>query len=379
LEQQSDINEERLTQEFIRLAEISSPSFREREIADYLQDRLAGFGLEVTEDDAGSRIGGEVGNIYACLPGDRNRPALFFCAHMDTVNMADGVKVVFEDGVFRSAGSTILGGDDKAGIAAILEVLEVLCRQPAPHADLEIIFTVGEEQGLLGSRHFDCGRLKSQFGYVLDSDGDPGTMIIAAPAQNVLDVIIRGRAAHAGIEPEKGISAIQVAGRALARLPLGRIDAETTSNMGLIQGGKATNIIPDSCFIQGEVRSLDRAKLDRLTSRIVSEFNSVAQEAGAKSEARVTFKYPEFHLDRDLPVFRIAAGAAGKLGLKVSYETSGGGSDANNFNAAGKVTANLGIGMRQVHTADEFLRQSDLVADARWLLEIAKQGGGRTR
>ncbi len=371
MEQHVDgINEERLTQEFIRLAEIASPSFRERGIADYLKHRLAGFGLEVTEDDTGDRIGGDTGNIYTCLPGDKNSPALFLCAHMDTVNMADGVKVVFKDGVFRSEGSTILGGDDKAAIAAIIEVLEVLRRQPAQHGDLEIIFTVGEEQGLLGSKHFDCSRLKSEFGYVLDSDGDPGTMITAAPAQNQLDVIIRGRAAHAGIEPERGINAIQVAGQALARLPLGRIDAETTSNIGVIQGGKATNIIPDSCFIQGEVRSLDRAKMDSLTSKIGSEFTRAAEAAGAGSEVRVTFKYPEFHLDRDLPVFRIAAGAAGKLGLKVSYETSGGGSDANNINAAGRTAANLGIGMKQVHTTEEFLRLSDLVADARWLWEI---------
>lgn len=376
MEQHADgINQERLIQEFIRLAEISSPSFREREIADYLKHRLAGFGLDVAEDDTGERIGGDAGNIYTCLPGDKNRPALFLCAHMDTVNLANGVKVEFQDGVFRSEGSTILGGDDKAGMAAIIEVLEVLRRQPAPGGDLEILFTVGEEQGLLGSKHFDCSRLKSQFGYVLDSDGDPGTMITAAPAQNQLDVIIRGRAAHAGIEPERGINAIQVAAQALARLPLGRIDSETTSNMGVIQGGKATNIIPDSCFIQGEARSLDRAKLDSLTSKIVSEFTTVAEAAGAKSEVRVTFKYPEFHLDRDLPAFRIAAGAAGKLGLKVSYETSGGGSDANNLNAAGKVTVNLGIGMRQVHTTDEFLRLSDLVADASWLWEIVKQSG----
>jgi tripeptide aminopeptidase len=372
LEQHADgINEERLAQEFIRLAEIASPSFRERELADYLKQRLAGFGLDVTEDDAGDLIGGDTGNIYACLPGDKDRPALFFCAHMDTVNLANGVKVAFKDGVFRSEGSTILGGDDKAGIAAIIELLETLRLHPAPHGDLELIFTVGEEQGLLGSKHFDCSRLKSEFGYVLDSDGDPGTMITAAPAQNQLDVIVRGRAAHAGIEPERGINAIQVAGQAIARLPLGRIDAETTSNLGVIQGGKATNIIPDSCFIQGEVRSLDRAKLDSLTSKIVSEFTRTAEAAGAVSEARVTFKYPEFHLDQDLPAFRIAARAAGKLGLRISFETTGGGSDANNINAAGKTAVNLGIGMRQVHTTEEFLNLSDLAADARWLREIA--------
>lgn len=370
------INEERITREFIRLAEIASPSFRERELADYVKYRFAQLGLEVMEDDTGDKIGGDCGNIYARLPGDQNRAAFFLCSHMDTVNPANGVKVVHNDGVFRSEGSTILGGDDKAGIAAIIEVIEMLQRQPLPHGDIEILLTVGEEQGLLGSKHFDSDRLKSNYGYVLDSSGKPGTMIVAAPAQNLLDVIIRGRAAHAGIEPERGINAIQVAGQALAQLTLGRIDAETTANMGVIQGGKATNIIPDSCFIQGEVRSLNRAKMDALTSQIVSEFTRVAQAAGAKSEVRVTFQYPEFRLDKSLSVFKIAAEAAGKAGLKISYETSGGGSDANIINALGKTAANLGIGMQQVHTTDEFLLLSDLVADARWLWEIIKFSGG---
>jgi tripeptide aminopeptidase len=294
---------------------------------------------------------------------------------MDTVTPANDVKVVFKDGVFRSDGSTILGGDDKAGVAAIIEVLEMLRRQSVPHGDLEVLFTVGEEQGLLGSKNLDYGRLKSKFGYVLDCSGNPGAMIVAAPTQNVLDVIIKGRAAHAGIEPEQGINAIQVAGQALARLKLGRIDAETTANMGVIQGGKATNIIPDSCFIQGEVRSLNRVKMDSLTSEIVTEFTRVAEAAGAKSEVRVAFQYPEFRLDKDLPPLRIAAAAAGKAGLKISYETSGGGSDANNINATGRVAVNLGIGMSQVHTTDEWLRLSDLVADVRWLWEIVKQAG----
>jgi tripeptide aminopeptidase len=283
--------------------------------------------------------------------------------------------VVLEAGVFRSEGSTILGGDDKAGIAAIIEVLEMLNQQSVPHGDLEVLFTVGEERGLLGSKNFDYGRFRSKFGYVLDSSGKPGAMIIAAPTQNVLDVIIRGRAAHAGIEPELGINAIQVAGQALARLRLGRIDAETTANMGVIQGGKATNIIPDSCFIQGEVRSLNRAKMDSLTSEIVTEFTRVADAAGARSEVRITLQYPDFYLDKDLLALRIAAGAAGKAGLKVSYETSGGGSDANNINAEEMVAVNLGIGMSQVHTTDEWLLLSDLAADVRWLWEIVKQAG----
>ena len=374
LTQQEGINEERLTQEFIRLAEIDSPSLRERDIADYLKQRLADLGLDVVEDGVGGRIGGDTGNIYACLPGDKSREALFLCAHMDTVMPANGVRVVFRGGVFRSGGDTILGGDDKAGVAAIIEVLEMLHRPGVKHGDLEILLTVGEEQGLLGSKNFDCSKLKSKFGYVLDSNGDPGTMIVAAPCQNVLDVIIKGRAAHAGIEPEQGISAIQVAGQALAQMPLGRIDAETTANMGVIRGGKATNIIPDSCLIQGEVRSLDRAKMESLTDRIVAEFTRAAQAAGATSDVRIAYQYPEFKLSPDLPPLRRAAEAAARAGLEVKYETSGGGSDANNLNAAGLVTVNLGVGMKQVHTTTEFISLSDLVNDTRLLWEIV-QGG----
>jgi len=370
------VNEERITREFIRLAEIDSPSFRERELADYVKYRFAQLGIEVMEDDTGDKIGGDCGNIYARLPGEKNRPAFFLCSHMDTVNPANGVKVEFKDGVFRSEGSTILGGDDKGGIAAILEMLEMLRQQPLAHGDLEILLTVAEERGLLGSKNFDCDRLQSKFGYVLDSSGKPGTMIVAAPAQNLMDIIVRGRAAHAGIEPERGINAIQVAGQALAQLTLGRIDAETTANMGVIEGGKATNIIPDSCFIQGEVRSLNRKKMDSLTTQITSEFTRVAEAAGARSEVRVTFQYPEFRLNKGLPAFKIAAKAAGKAGLKISYETSGGGSDANIINALGITAANLGIGMQQVHTTEEFLLLSDLAADARWLWEIVRLNAG---
>jgi tripeptide aminopeptidase len=199
-------------------------------------------------------------------------------------------------------------------------------------------------------------------------------MITAAPAQNIINVTIRGRAAHAGIEPEKGINAIQVAGRALANLPLGRIDADTTANMGVIQGGKATNIIPDACFIQGEVRSLSRVKMDSLTLRIVSEFDRVARAAGAGNEARVAFQYPEFDLDRGLTAFRIAEHAAGKAGLKANFATTGGGSDANVINDAGITAVNLGIGFRQAHTTEEFISLSDLVADVRWLWEIVQAG-----
>ncbi len=375
------INEERLSQEFIKVAEIASPSFREGALKDYLFERLTGLGLEVEEDETGSKIGGDCGNILARLPGEEKLQSLFFCAHMDTVEPAMGVKVVFQDGIFRSEGSTILGGDDKAGIAAILGMLELLRANPVPHPPLEIIFTVGEEQGLLGSKNFDFSKIKAKFGYVLDSSGPPGTIITAAPAQNKLDITVRGRAAHAGIDPERGINAIQVAGQALAKLRLGRIDAETTANIGLIDGGKATNIVPDHVYIQGEARSIDRRKLDALTEEILATFTRVAEGVGAKSDVKAELLYPEFRLDTELSVLNYAASAARNAGLPVRFETSGGGSDANIFNAAGIPAANLSIGMEQVHTAEEYLSFKDLAADVRWLWEIlraAAAGGAKT-
>lgn len=366
------VDEQYLIQEFIKVAEIASPSYKERCLANYLIQRLESMGLEVEEDDAGEKIGGDCGNLIARLPGDEKLPAVFFCAHMDTVEPAVGVKVVFQDGVFRSRGDTILGGDDKAGIVAVLEAIQLLQKNSIPHGPLVIIFTVAEEQGLLGSKNLNTSRLGADFGYVLDSSGSPGTIIISAPAQTLLNITVKGKAAHAGIEPEKGINAIQVAGKALARLRLGRLDEETTANIGLIKGGKATNIVPEDVYIQGEVRSRQRGKIDKVVLEIAETFRKVTDEVGAKSRIEENLIYSEFFLDKELPVVKYAALAAKNMGLDVSFQTSGGGSDANIFNAAGIPTANLGIGMQQVHTREEFLELKDLVADVNWILEIIR-------
>lgn len=374
-----EINTERLTQEFIKVAQIPSPSFRERGVTDYLAGRLAELGLQVEEDQTGERIGGDSGNLLGRLPGDDRLTPLFLCCHMDTVQPGDGVKVIFQDGVFRSAGETVLGGDDKAGVVSVIEVLEMLKESQVPHAPLEILFTVAEEQGLYGSKYFDHSKLKAAYGYILDSSGSPGTIIVAAPAQNIIDFTVIGKAAHAGMEPEQGINAIRVAAEALVKLKMGRIDQETTANIGVIKGGNATNIVPDSVYLQGEVRSLDRKKLDDLTSEIVTEFTRVVEAAGAQGDVRVTFQYPEFRLDPELPVVKYATQAAARSGLEVRLVTSGGGSDANNFNNAGIPTVNLGTGMSQVHTTEEYLKLHDLEAGTRWLWEILKLAGGTKR
>ncbi|MGB4504451.1 MAG: M20/M25/M40 family metallo-hydrolase [Syntrophaceticus sp.] len=366
----SRINKDRLFQEFITLAEIVSPSFKERELADYLKNRLNKLGLTVEEDDTAAKIGGSTGNLLARLPGREEFSPLFFACHMDTVTPCEGIRVIFEDGVFRPHGDTILGGDDKAGIACLLEVLAMLRDGGQPHCPLEILLTVGEEHGLLGSKNFDINRLSSRMGYVLDSNGFPGTIVTAAPAQNVLYITVKGRSAHAGFEPERGVNAIRIASEAISQLRLGRIDEETTSNIGIIEGGKATNIVPDVVYIQGETRSLDRNKLNDITEEIIREFEQIKEIPGAGSDIRVTFEYPEYRLEPDQQVVQFAAEAIKRAGLDVRLEISGGGSDANIFNAAGMEVANLAVGMQNPHTTDEFLESQDLIDVVHILWEI---------
>lgn len=366
------INEERLFQEFIRLAEISSPSCREREIADYLKKRLTELGLAVEEDDTAAKIGGNTGNLFARLPGEDGLEPLFFACHMDTVTPAEGVKVSFKEGVFRSQGDTVLGGDDKAGIACILEVLQLIRHEQLPHCPLEVLLTVGEEKGLLGSKNFDMSKVTAKTGYVLDSTGSPGGIVIAAPAQNILYITVRGKAAHAGFEPERGVNAIRIASEAISRLSLGRIDEETTSNIGIIEGGKATNIVPDAVYIEGETRSLDRAKLDAITDKITREFEKIREIPGAQCDIRVNFEYPEYRLEPEQHVVGFVAEAINRAGLDVRLETSGGGSDANIFNAAGLQVANLAVGMRNAHTTEEYLESKDLIEIAQILWEMVQ-------
>ncbi|MGI6405201.1 MAG: M20/M25/M40 family metallo-hydrolase [Syntrophaceticus sp.] len=368
----SPIDEERLFQEFIKLAEIASPSCKEREIADYLKNRLNELGLAVEEDDTASKIGGNTGNLFARLPGKEGLEPLFFACHMDTVTPGEGVKVVFEEGVFRSQGDTVLGGDDKAGIACILEVLQMIRDEKTSHCPLEILFTVGEEKGLLGSKNFDINKITAKLGYVLDSSGSPGGIVTAAPAQNIIYITVRGKSAHAGFEPERGVNAIRIASEIISRLRLGRIDEETTSNIGIIEGGKATNIIPDAVYIEGETRSLDRAKLDAITEEITREFEQVKEIPGAKSEIRVEFEYPEYKLEAEQKVVEFAAEAIKRAGLDVRLETSGGGSDANIFNAAGLQVANLAVGMQNAHTTEEFMESRDLVDVTHILWEMVQ-------
>lgn len=366
------INRDRIVAEFLEMVQIDSPSGHEWEMSDFLKNKLANLGFNIYEDNAGIQVGASAGNLIAVLPGTGKGPMLLFSAHMDTVEPGRGVKPVIYDGVIRSQGDTILGADDKAGLAAILEAVRIIKENNITHGGLEIIFTIWEEGGLKGAKALDYTKVKSKMGYVLDSDGDPGCIVTSAPTQNSISVKIKGRSAHAGQCPEQGINAIQVASRAVAKMNIGRIDEDTTANIGTIKGGKATNIVPDEVVIYGEARSKSPEKLEEQTRHMCEILKQEADAAGAAVTINVEKEYDLINLDHNHQVVQYAVTAAHNLGLKPVFKHTGGGSDANIFNGKGIACANLGIAMNQVHTTEENIKIDDLCKVAELVVEIVK-------
>lgn len=370
------INQERMLAEFFELVKIKCSTRAEREVADVLKARLAGLGLIVTEDNVGEKIGGNTGNVIGYLDGNAaDAPVLMLSAHMDCVEPCAGIQPVLKDGVITSAGDTILGSDDKAGVVAILEALRVIAEQKISHGGIQVVFTVAEEGGLNGSKNMDKSLLKADMGFALDSSGEPGKIITMAPGQNKIQVIIHGKTAHAGIAPEEGINAIVVAGKALAELKDGRIDEETTANVGNIKGGGATNIVPDHVEITCEARSRNMDKLEAQTKHMVDTFERVAAANGARAEVKVTKAYGPYVLTADMPVVVLAGKAAEAAGLTPKLQGTGGGSDANFFNSYGVPCAVLGVGMNKVHTTDEYIKEADLYKTAELVVSIIKTAG----
>ncbi len=350
--------------------QIDSVSGEERQLVDYLTKTLGSLGLEVIEDQAGQKIGRETGNLIGRLPGIVSGEPLLFAAHLDTVEPGRKINPIIDGEVIRSDGRTILGADDKAGIAAILEMLSTIQEQQLPHAGVEVAFTIGEEVGLLGSKYLDYALLQAKMGYVLDSSGPVGHIIVRGPTQDRVVVKVFGRAAHAGLNPEEGVSAIQAAARALSKMRLGRIDIETTANFGVINGGKATNIVPDLVTLEGEARSLDLRKLQAQVRHMTETFETVALENGARAEVSADNLYPAYELVKEDRVVEMAVEALQRIGCQPALKSTGGGSDANILNGQGIVVANLGIGMEKVHTTEEYIATSNLILTARCLLEI---------
>ncbi len=371
------INKERLVDSFLRMVEVGSVSGQEGAFRDLLLSEYAMLGLAGKEDDAGSKLNGNSGNLLITVPGRVDCPALLLAAHMDTVVPGNNIKAIIikEQGeeIIKSSGDTILGSDDKAGVAALLEAVKVVLEQNIDHPPLELLFTVSEEQGLLGIKNFDFSTVKATKGYVLDSGGNPGTIIVQSPCQNEIEYQVYGKSAHAGINPEDGHNAIHIMAKALAKMPCGRVDNETTCNLGIIEGGLARNIVPAYCRVKGEARSLQRGKLNILTGELCDTFKTEVVKNGGRPEVDVILLYPETALQSEDDVVILAMKAAEKIGLAGKLEGTGGGSDASIINGSGIPCANLGIGMQKVHTVDEFIRVDDLVADAAWILSIIKE------
>ncbi|NLE74793.1 MAG: M20/M25/M40 family metallo-hydrolase [Actinobacteria bacterium] len=339
---------------FVALTSISSPSGAEREVADFILAYLRALGLEPWEDDTGSVIGGDAGNIMCCVQADaEDVPIIVLGAHMDTVPPDGPIVPVLSGGVFRNDAGGILGADDKTAVAALLCATKamVTCHERLPA--YELLFTVSEETALTGVKHLDQEKIKSRLGVVLDSAGPVGGIVVAAPSQNTIRATFRGEAAHAGVEPERGRNAVWAAGKALAHMTLGRLDEETTTNMGLIRGGTARNIVPAECFLEGEARSHNETKLAAATGALVDAIQLGAAETGVDVDVEVVTEYRGYHLNARSSAVRLAKRAVKEIGVQSRVEVAGGGADANVLNERGLPTVNLTTGMKDMHSAYE--------------------------
>ncbi len=375
------IDRERLAQTFTTLCEISSPSRREKPVCDYLRERFAQLGADwIFEDDSRTGTGADCGNLIVRFEPTRpDIEGVFFSCHMDTVEPGDGVQVARNGNIFTSRGETVLGSDDKSGIAALLELMTILRENELGHGLIEIVLTTCEEIGLLGAKNLDYRQLQAPYGYALDSSGID-TVIIGAPTANKIRIKVEGASAHAGLHPEDGISAIQLAALATTAVRLGRLDDESTANFGLISGGVASNIIPPSVDIEGEVRSHSPEKLAQYTKEIETAFrqtisgwqNPYPNNPRTPSvHIEIEPEYPAMRLCADSPVVRRVRSAGEQLGKPLDFIVAGGGSDANIFNGYGLPTAILATGMNKVHTTEEQLDLVDLVKLTELVLAIA--------
>ncbi|OCA92673.1 M20/M25/M40 family metallo-hydrolase [Pseudobacillus wudalianchiensis] len=362
------INKERLLNEFLELVQIDSETKNEAAIAKVLKSKFEELGVHVYEDDSAAKTGHGAGNLICTLEATKEGvDPIYFTSHMDTVVPGAGVKPSIENGYVITDGTTILGADDKAGLAAMFELVRVLKEQNFRHGLIQFIITAGEESGLVGAKALDPSLVKAKFGYALDSDGTVGNIIVAAPTQAKIKAEIFGKTAHAGVAPEKGVSAITIAAKAIAKMPLGRIDEETTANIGRFEGGQATNIVCDYVSILAEARSLVPEKMEAQVQKMKEAFEQTAAEMNGRAEVNVEVMYPGFKFGEGDHVVEVAKRAAERIGRPSKLLTSGGGSDANVIAGFGIPTVNLAVGYEEIHTKNERMPIEELVK----LAEIA--------
>jgi tripeptide aminopeptidase len=372
------INNDRVLNEFLELVQIDSETKYETEIAGILKKKFTDLGVEVYEDDTKDVTGHGAGNLVCTLQGTKEGvDTIYFTSHMDTVVPAKGVKPeVKDDGYIYSDGTTILGADDKAGLATMIEAIRVLKENNISHGTIQFIITAGEESGLVGAKALDSSLVKAKYGFALDSDGKVGNIIVAAPTQAKVKATILGKTAHAGVAPEKGVSAITIASKAISKMPLGRIDEETTANIGRFEGGQATNIVCDRVDVLAEARSLLSEKMEAQVEKMKNAFETAASEMGGKAEVDVQVMYPGFKFGEGDEVVEVAKRAAKKIGRTSELLTSGGGSDANVIAGFGVPTVNLAVGYEEIHTTNERMPVEELVKLSELVVAIIKEVAG---
>ena len=377
------INTNRLADCFLDLIKINSISLNEYNLCQAIKQIMKDLGAEVIVDKAGQKIRGNSGNLIVRFKGTISAPALMISAHMDTVQPGENINPKFSDGLFKSDGTTILGGDDKSGIAIIIECMRIIIDNQIPHGPIELLFTVGEEFGLLGAKNFQYEYITAPYGYVLDSK-DTDTIITHTPSAIKFVATIIGKDAHAGMEPEKGVNSILIAAKAISDLPVGRIDHETTMNVGLIQGGVATNIVPKKVSVQGEARSHDEKKLLDLKLKIISSFMNAVKSCKTIRDDETGEILPDLEMQMeddfqatkisdDHPVVKIAIQAGKRLGRTITSSHSGVASDANIFFQKGINTVVLGTGMTAIHTVNESIHIDEMKKTVELLLMIIQE------
>lgn len=364
------INGKRLLENFLNCVKIDSESGNERAMTDFLVRRLTELGCEVKTDDAAKKIGSDGSNVYACFEGTLPGEPLIFSAHMDTVIPGRAIEPEVRGGVISSKGNTILGGDDKSGIAAVMEALTVLRESRLPCRSAEVVITVGEEQGMLGAKVFDYRALKGREAVVLDGAGPVGTVVPNGPGQMTLTATVLGKAAHAGLAPEKGISSVQVAAKAVAAMNLLRIDDETTCNIGTFKSEGPTNIVPSRTDIVAEIRSRSAAKLQAQADHMVTCLKKACDDAGAQLQYSLDMKYEAFSCPTEHPLMKKLTDALFAIGRPPKVVNGGGGSDANIMALAGITPVVVSTGMCDVHTTRETLPVKDLEDSARLVLQL---------
>ncbi|WP_078379908.1 M20/M25/M40 family metallo-hydrolase [Sutcliffiella halmapala] len=368
------INRDRLVEEFLELVQVDSETRFEAEICKVLKEKFSALGVNVIEDDTMNVTGHGAGNLICTLEGTKTGvDTIYFTSHMDTVVPGKGIKPSIKDDYIVTDGTTILGADDKAGLAAMLEAVKVLKENNIEHGTVQFIITAGEESGLVGAKALDPAMVTAKYGFALDSDGTVGNIIVAAPTQAKVKATIYGKTAHAGVAPEKGISAITIAAKSIAKMPLGRIDEETTANIGRFEGGGPTNIVCDRVDILAEARSLVPEKMEVQVAKMKEAFETVAVNMGGRAEVTIDIMYPGFKFAAGDHVVEVAKRAVTAIGRTPELQKSGGGSDANVIAGFGVPTVNLAVGYEEIHTTNERMPIEELVKTTELVVSIMKE------